>query len=469
MNSTASLTTNIVELGLGGGEMRFEDGAVLGSADMQLLPGTATLSFQLSSSGFGTLVAGHLGGSGWGGKTLVVDASNYNTANGTSLVLMDFASHNAAYDGVFNPSIQVSGIPGRITFDRVESQLVLMLYPEAIVWDNGVSNGAFENPGNWIGAVAPVSGSDSIAFDASISTADCYLKSEFVLASNKILLGNSSQIMRLADGGHLSIAEGAVVDTITLAQGSGTRRLTIDAGASVKFRNLFFDGFDVNFMANTQEVSTAECNAMYSINTANLHVDMTDYDTANGNALVLFDYSFAPGSPFSSITVTNGGDVITVTTNTANDYYIDYAYDIDGNGDLGIALIVPVALTSNGTPYPWLVSYNLVVGGDYEAADVGDNDEDGFLNWEEYRLGTDPTNALSLLAINNIAKGGAADEYVIAWQGVDGKSYNILTATDLVLADWTLNTAAVAGVAPETVSTATVSGAEAFIKIELAE
>jgi hypothetical protein len=125
-------------------------------------------------------------------------------------------------------------------------------------------------------------------------------------------------------------------------------------------------------------------------------------------------------------------------------------------------------VTENGTPYGWLEGYELVVDGDYEAAEQEDSDLDGLLNWEEYRCGTVPTDAASVLKLNSVSE-GIAGEYAVAWQGVDGKRYNVLSTDNLVYPSWTTNAVDVPGVEPETVATQTVSTTAAFFVIELAE
>ena len=126
----------------------------------------------------------------------------------------------------------------------------------------------------------------------------------------------------------------------------------------------------------------------------------------------------------------------------------------------------PEGFTAQGTPYSWLDSYGLVVSNDYETADSTDSDFDTLLNWEEYQCGTIPTNAASVLTINSQTI-IAPNDYVIDWQSVPGKSYNLLATTNLTQ-NWVTNESGVAASAGvETSSTTTVTSATAFFVIEL--
>ncbi|MBM4163726.1 MAG: hypothetical protein FJ222_04720 [Lentisphaerae bacterium] len=73
--------------------------------------------------------------------------------------------------------------------------------------------------------------------------------------------------------------------------------------------------------------------------------------------------------------------------------------------DVSVTASAPPTRTSQGTPYAWLDHYGLVTGGNYEAADAGDTDADGYFAWQEYVAGTEPTNNqsvfLALIAMSN--------------------------------------------------------------------
>lgn len=149
------------------------------------------------------------------------------------------------------------------------------------------------------------------------------------------------------------------------------------------------------------------------------------------------------------------------TASVVNQYRV---YDLEISAtDLSVGLT-----TTNGTPYPWLDDYydGLVTSEDYEAQDITDTDGDGFLAWQEYQLGTDPTNALSLLAITEAVL-ATGNEFVVTWQSADGKSYNLLSKVNLSFGSWGTNALAIPSAGAETSYTTTVGNAVNFFQVEL--
>jgi hypothetical protein len=82
-----------------------------------------------------------------------------------------------------------------------------------------------------------------------------------------------------------------------------------------------------------------------------------------------------------------------------------------------------------GTPEPWLAERGLTnaLG---EVQESGDSDRDGLTAWMEFVAGTDPTNAVSFLAITNLFRAGGSG-FVLSWPSVSNRIYGLDRSTNL--------------------------------------
>ena len=76
--------------------------------------------------------------------------------------------------------------------------------------------------------------------------------------------------------------------------------------------------------------------------------------------------------------------------------------------------------------YAWLQGFSLPTDG---SVDFTDPDGDGRNNWQEWRCGTDPTNAASVLALQ--APSNTVSGIVVPWQSVRGITYSLERSTNL--------------------------------------
>src|SRR5262249_11052031 len=76
--------------------------------------------------------------------------------------------------------------------------------------------------------------------------------------------------------------------------------------------------------------------------------------------------------------------------------------------------------------YAWLRQYYLPRDG---SADFTDLDGDGLSNWQEWRCGTDPTNAVSTLRL--LAPVTSGTNVILSWQSVAGVNYFLERSTNL--------------------------------------
>ena len=114
--------------------------------------------------------------------------------------------------------------------------------------------------------------------------------------------------------------------------------------------------------------------------------------------------------------------------------------------------------TGYNTPRTWLDAYGI-------SDETSDSDGDGFAAWQEYRAGTSPADARSVLAFTATAP--AADgKFILRWQAVTGKNYTVLSTTNLLSDTWEANITAISGVEPECVCTVRVQNAKSYFRVQ---
>ncbi len=115
--------------------------------------------------------------------------------------------------------------------------------------------------------------------------------------------------------------------------------------------------------------------------------------------------------------------------------------------DTQTATFIESGLTTRGTPFEWLDEQWLTLGdgltrADYEEVAAGDLDEDGYAEWQEYLMGTDPWDETSMGDEDADGDGFTRwEEYVVGTKPDDGASAGLTALFEIVdgrpLISWT--------------------------------
>ncbi len=116
--------------------------------------------------------------------------------------------------------------------------------------------------------------------------------------------------------------------------------------------------------------------------------------------------------------------------NSGNNAYVVNGTDLDGSPRI-VGGTVDVGAYEFQTPistisYAWLQQYGLPISANTDASDA---DGDLMNNWQEWRSGTNPTDALSILQM--LSPTGYVSGVTVSWQSVSGVSYFLQRSSDL--------------------------------------
>jgi hypothetical protein len=104
------------------------------------------------------------------------------------------------------------------------------------------------------------------------------------------------------------------------------------------------------------------------------------------------------------------------TNNDVLSFVVNDGQTNSAPGTITINVTPPLDANTNGLPDAWEAQYGITDAND-------DDDADGATNLQEYRAGTNPTNALSWLHFTQISTAGAG--YQVVWSSVGGTRYRL--------------------------------------------
>jgi hypothetical protein len=116
--------------------------------------------------------------------------------------------------------------------------------------------------------------------------------------------------------------------------------------------------------------------------------------------------------------------------NAGNNSSVSLTSDLDGNKRIVGGMVdigayeyqFPTSIIS----YAWLQQYGLLTDG---SVDYVDSDGDGMNNWQEWKAGTNPTNAASLLWV--ASPSNSVFGITLTWQSVNTRTYYLQSSTNL--------------------------------------
>ena len=347
LTGTGSFGANITHLDLNGATVSFEDGASFDAPFPFEHKGANTFNYELSATGFTPLTIGQLksGGAVWADATYNIDISEYDIANGESLVLMDAASHVAAFDGTFNPTVNVSGAGSLYTklfFDTTESRLLLTV-SEAITWDGGGVGDAWTTAENWnIDSVPTSSDRVLVGSGADVTTGQKEFASLVVESGATVTFAEDGQSTSITNSGTLDRGgvwrPGTATITFTDTGSFGSNITHMDLrGTDLNFEDGASSGARFNFehrYSNTFGFTLSETGftalqlgrvmggdkggSPTTWADATYNIDISAYDRDNGRTVVLMDFNAssmggtfdpAANSPTVNITGLEGGSL----------------------------------------------------------------------------------------------------------------------------------------------------------------
>ena len=274
----------------------------------------SSFNYVLAPSGYAPIQDGHLasGGGSWADVSFTVDISNYDYQGDVSLVLSDYSSHDAVFDGMFNPAVNIvtgdSGLTAFVSFDPATSDVILTIIQE-VLWDGEGGDNSWLTAANWSGDLAPAVGdwlrvgsganvinaerdftSLQIESGASVSFSQEFLDTNYFVVEGSL---DKNGVFRLQ--GSVIELHGSLGPSITFLDTNGA---TIDFydGAAFDNSGMHFEHKGTNtfgYILSETGFTTLHAAGLWGAGWSEVtfDIDLSAYDLSNGNTIVLVDYS----------------------------------------------------------------------------------------------------------------------------------------------------------------------------------
>jgi hypothetical protein len=242
------------------------------------------------------------------------------------------------------------------------------------------------------------------------------------------------EIPGLGGGARNAILNQCILKSNSAGYGGGAYGCTLNNCTVVLNSATSLSPFAFDYGGGTYECSAHNCVVYF-----NMAVRGTNYDSSS-----TINYSCTTPLPTNGVDGNISSDPLFVNAangdfhlqpnspciNAGENAYVTASADLDGNPRIAGGTVdigaYEFQLPASRISYAWLQQYGLTATA---GVDDADPDGDGLNNWQEWRCGTDPTNALSALRLLTPVSIGT--NVSLTWQSVASVSYFLERCTNL--------------------------------------
>jgi hypothetical protein len=159
--------------------------------------------------------------------------------------------------------------------------------------------------------------------------------------------------------------------------------------------------------------------------------------TSNPNAAIPFA-SFGPLLSFTFHDVLNASNAFSLFA-VDNTIYTNQTFVFENVG----SFVTVYPTLPHGTPVPWLIQYGFSNPAHWIANETNDVNGNGYMIWQDYVAGLNPTNTSSTFKVGKPSFNGSPGHCQISFGTAPNRTYRVITSTNLV--DWQIVQDGIAG------------------------